>query len=184
MAELNSVVVHFDLCLLEKHRKSMSFGAQSRPWILSPSLFVCLWARSVTSDPLSVSSGILPASHGLLRDFSWFLCLSIAGGWHVLVSTQLLFPSPQHQVKVPNTASGSHRLKQNERHFSHDTVTFFLFVSVLAIQSPELDLQILKIYSVYKICFCNCDELLENFIGSCLQMRYIRLREGEHLPAP
>lgn len=154
------------------------------PRVVLESLTVCLWARSVTSDPLSVSSGILPTSHGLLRDFSWFLCLSIAGGWHVLVSTQLLSPSPHHQVKAPITTSGSHRLKQNERHFSHDTVTFFLFVSVLAIQSPELDLQILKIYSVYKICFCNCDELLENFIGSCLQMRYIRLREGEHLPAP
>lgn len=33
MAELNSVVVDFNLCLLEKHRKSMSFGAQSHPWI-------------------------------------------------------------------------------------------------------------------------------------------------------
>lgn len=178
MAELNSVALHFNLCLLEKRRKSMSFGAQSHPWILSPSLFVCLWARSVTTD-----LGILPTSHGLFRDFSWFLCLSI-GGWHVLVSAQLLFPSPQHQVKVPVPTLGSHRLKQNERHFSHDTVSFFLFISVLAIQSPELDFQILKIYSVYKICFCNCDELLENFIGSCLQMRYIRLREGEHFPAP
>lgn len=184
MAELNSVALHFSLCLPENRRKSMSFGAQSHPWILSPSLFLCLWARSVTSDPLSVNSGILPTSHGLFRDFSWFLCLSIAGGWHVLVSAQLLFPFPQHQVKVPVPTLGSHRLKQNERHFSHDTVSFFLFISVLAIQSPELDFQILKIYSVYKICFCNCDELLENFIGSCLQMRYIRLREGEHFPAP
>lgn len=170
--ELNSVVPYFNPSLLEKHRKSMSFGAQSRPWILCVSLTACAPLGKIC-DLRSFLRKLWGIAHipWLLRDFSELVYCAwpIAGGWCILLSTQPLLPSPQQQVKILITTSGSHRLKQNERHFSHDTVTFFLSICVLAIQRTGLELQELKICSVYKIYFCNCDDLFENFIGSGLQ---------------